>query len=359
MNNLLLNAVDTTPWIPPRTAFEIGGLEVAWYGIFIFIGFAMAIILACVKLAKWYKISYDPFFYFCFIGVPVAILGARLWSFIIGDATVSVGSNFFAEFWNFKSGGMAIQGGVIFTVLAAFIYFPLILRKPKYFVKTKLQDKLFVKQISLWVYADAIVPCILIGQVIGRWGNFFNQELYGPAVDPENMQWLLNFMPGVYHGMFIDGGTIMYHPFFLYESFFNFLFFIGLYVGGEFIRFRKAGDLAIAYFILYGLLRICMEPFRDSQFEFATSIVTSAIFIFVGIVLLILNHLVFSKHRDFRFLYWTWVHTQWFFKSTWWKINGTYKVKSKKNNAELRNFGYTKKPLFKRQESEMFYYNGL
>lgn len=361
MNFLSFN--DASLWVPSdRIAFKIGSVEIAWYGIFIFIGFVLAIILACVKLAKWYKISYDPFFYFCFVGIPVAILGARLWSFIIGDAAKSLSEypNFFIAYWHFENGGLAIQGGVLFTVLAALIWFPLILRKPKYMVKTQLQNKLYIKQVSSWVYADAIVPCILIGQVIGRWGNFFNQELYGPAVDPANMQWLANFMPGVYNWMFIeDLGYQMRQPFFLYESFINFWFFIGLYVGGEFIKKRKAGDLALCYFFLYGLVRICMEPFRAAQYEFTTTIVTSALFIFFGIVLIVVNHLVFAKKRDFKFWYWLWTYTSWPFKLFWASISKKYSNELNRADPLHKNFGYVKKPIFKREENEMLYYNGL
>ncbi|MDE5553346.1 MAG: prolipoprotein diacylglyceryl transferase [Malacoplasma sp.] len=351
----LFNDIDTTPWIPPKVAIQIGSFEIAWYGIFIFIGFALAIVLVCIKLAKWYKIPYDPFFYFCFVGVPVSILGARLWSFIIGDAKVS--TNFFVDFWAFHNGGLAIQGAVFFTVLAGLIWFPLILRRSKYRVKTQLQNQFYIKQISTWVYADAIIPCVLIGQVIGRWGNFFNQELYGPIADPTNMQWLKYLMPGVYHGMFINGE--MRQPFFLYESFVNFWFFLALYVGGEFIKKRKAGDLAICYFLFYGLLRICMEPFRAAQFEFATTIVTSSLFIFFSIVFILLNHLVFSKKRDFKFLYWLWVNFSWPFKLLWAQMNKSYNNKLNRKDSLHKNFGYTKRPIFKKEQSEMLYYNGL
>ncbi|MDE5949820.1 MAG: prolipoprotein diacylglyceryl transferase, partial [Malacoplasma sp.] len=282
-----------------KVAFKIGDLEIAWYGIFFTIGFILAIIFACVKLECWYKISCTPFYWFVFIGIPVSLLGARTWSFVIGDSQVPLGENFFSAFFNFRQGGLAIEGGVALTVIAAFIYFPLILKKPKYHVKTKIGKEFFVKQVSMWVYADAIVPCILVGQIIGRWGNFFNQEVYGPATTAEGLAWLKNFMPGVYENMFIDGSYR--EPFFLYESFFNFWFFIALYVGGEFIKKRKAGDLAIGYFICYGLLRTCMEPFRNANFMFVTSIVTSVLFLVFGIGLLVCNHLVFARHRDFKF----------------------------------------------------------
>lgn len=328
--------------VPLKTAFKIGSLEVQMYGILFTIGFVFAILAASLKLAKWYKVSYIPFYWFVFIGIPVSLLGARLWSFIIGDAATALEtSNFFVAFWNFRSGGLAIQGGVLFTVIAALIYFPIILKKPQYHVKTKFGNEMYVKQVSMWVYADAIIPCILIGQIIGRWGNFTNQEVYGPIVTPENihtMDWLKNFMPAVWKGMFIKDDSYNFHqPFFLYESFINFWFFIALYVGAEFIKKRKAGDIGIAYFILYGILRLCMEPFRSGDFKFSFSIVTSSLFIVIGIVLIALNHLVFCKMRNFRYIDYLW---------------DTTKNKIKKENRTINRNIYVK------NDNEVFYYNG-
>lgn len=340
------------------TAFTIGGLEIKWYGIFITIGFILAIILACVKLEKWYKISCNPFYWFVFIGIPVSLLGARIWSFVIGDASKLLEQqDFFSAFFNFREGGLAIEGGVILTVIAALIYFPIVLKKPKYHVKTKIGNEFYVKQVSMWVYADAIVPCILVGQIIGRWGNFFNQEVYGPIASEEQLAWLKAIMPGVYNGMNINGN---YHqPFFLYESFVNFWFFLAIYIGGEFVKVRKAGDLAIVYFICYGLLRSCMEPFRYSDYQFHTSIVMSVLFVVIGIVLLVLNHLVFSKHRDFKFWEFIWYKTNKFFKHD---ISAfIQKHKHNQTNKELNNKINNqplKEPNFYRKNSEIFYFNG-
>ncbi|WP_229502225.1 prolipoprotein diacylglyceryl transferase [Malacoplasma penetrans] len=353
MNNFTTTMQDIS------TAFTIGSLEIKWYGIFITVGFVLAIILACVKLEKWYKISCNPFYWFVFIGIPVSLLGARIWSFIIGDASKSLATqNFFAAFFNFREGGLAIEGGVLLTVIAALIYFPLVLKKPQYNVKTKIGNEYYVKQVSMWVYADAIVPCILVGQIIGRWGNFFNQEVYGPIATEAELAWLKTLMPGVYNNMFITTTGNLHHPFFLYESFINFWFFLAIYIGGEFIKKRKAGDLAIAYFICYGLLRSCMEPFRYSDYQFATSIVMSVLFALFGIILLVCNHLVFSKHRDFKFWEFIIYKTKKFFKQDIKEF-----LDSKRNADNLKvqkqiNKNITKEPNFYRKPSEIFYYNG-
>lgn len=368
--NFLMN------WTPEKIAFKIGDFEIAWYGILMTIGFLCAIAAASLKLKFWYKVSIDPFIYFCFIGIPVSILGARTWSFIIGDASVT--TNFFADFWNFRQGGLAIQGGVVCCVISACIWFPLILKKPAYQVTTIADDDVqknfslknlnsskedkninattknyttYVRRVSMWVYADAIIPCILIGQIIGRWGNFANQELYGAVVDnPEiSMSWLKKCMPLVYEGMIINGQ--FRQPLFLYESFMNFWIFIFLYVGCEFIKFKKCGDLGILYFFFYGVLRLSMEPFRDQQFMFVTSIITSVLYIVIAIALLILNHLVFSKHRDYKFLWMLWVKTKFY-------LYLRFKPEIKNNQIAMKNFGYNKPISFYRTKEEMLYYRG-
>lgn len=347
-------------WKPDPTAFSIGNFPIQWYGIFFTLGFIFAIILASIKLEYWYKVSYTPFYFFVFIGIPVSILGARIWSFIIGDAAKLLETkNFFSAFFDFRQGGLAIQGGVVFAVIAGCIYFPLILKKPKYNIKTKLNDVVYVKQVSSWVYADAIIPCVLIGQIIGRWGNFMNQEVYGPSVSAENIEsfnWLKNFMPAVWRGMFIKSENFTFHqPFFLYESMANFAVLILLYVVFEFIKFRKVGDIALSYFFFYGLIRIFMEPFRSSDFKFSASIVTSALFIVFSVLLIVLNHLIFSKNRNFKFWAFSWFI---FKKSITLLKQNLINIFNKNKKASKLEFSNEIKKKFYRSDSEMYYYNG-
>ncbi|MDR2369031.1 MAG: prolipoprotein diacylglyceryl transferase, partial [Mycoplasmataceae bacterium] len=132
-------------------AFKIGSIEVAWYGIFIFFGFMGAIFISCMKMWKLYKIPIDPFYWFCLMGIPTAILGARLWSCILGDAK-------WDDFWNFHGGGLAIEGGVALTVLLACWWFPFILKYPKYQVRDFSTEPNKVRQISFLAYVDTVVP---------------------------------------------------------------------------------------------------------------------------------------------------------------------------------------------------------
>ena len=294
-SNLLFIPDPSTLWNDSyKIAFKIGSLEVAWYGIFIMIGFIASITLAIVKLRYWYKVPIDPFYYFCLMGIPTAILGARIWSCCIGDASWS-------NFFNFKTGGLAIEGGVVLTILLALWWFPYKKKKPKYCIRDTLtSDTPVVRQVSMWTYADAIIPCILIGQVIGRWGNYFNQELYGSQISADNIgyiEFLAKHLPFMY---IVDKGYYA-HPLFLYESSINLVGLIILYVGLEFIPAINSGTISSSYILWYGIVRIILEPLRDNKYSFASTYIMTGLWIAVGITLIILNQLnIISKTRKYN-----------------------------------------------------------
>lgn len=284
------------PWTEEvSNAFWIGNFSIKWYGIFIMLGFALAIFLACMKMWKRYKINIEPFYWFILIGVPTAILGARLGSCIIGDADWS-------HFFNFREGGLAIEWGVVLTVGVAFAYFPQVLKKPKYHVRDYFAKDEKVKRVSFWLYADAIMPCILIAQFLGRWGNYFNQELYGAHVQSEQLQ---QFLHDCLPWMWVEGKGYC-QPLFLWEGLINLVGFFTLYFGVEFINQRKAGDMAACYPLWYGVVRLCLEPLRDEKYRFVMTYVLSAIFVVVGLVFIILNHTVINKRRNKELYYCRW-----------------------------------------------------
>lgn len=273
------------PW--PRD----GGNSSWWYPVCITIGFAVAILLGCLKLWKRYKVSTEPFYWFILIGVPTAILGARFGSCAIGQTP-------WEDFFHNFGQGLAIEWGVMLTVIVAFIYFPLVLKRPSYKVRDYFATEQKVKRVSMWMYFDAIVPAILIAQFIGRWGNYCNQEVYGKLVTDENLAW---FLYHVFPGMYItkDATAIGWHqPLFLWEGIGNLAMFFILYFGVEFIPKRKAGDLAGGYFVWYGTFRAALEPLRDSQFGYTTSIVTSIVWACLGVLFILINHLLIAKVRD-------------------------------------------------------------
>lgn len=259
-------------------AFSIGSLQIAWYGIFIAIGFISAIAIVCFKLWKFYKCSIDPFFWFCIIGMVCSIFGARIWSCCIGDTHWS-------SFWDFHGGGLAIEGGVVLTTIAACIYFPLVLQHPRYQVRDLSREPERVRQISIFVYIDAIAPAILLGQVIGRYGNYMNGEVYG-AVMSTSGGWS-HFIQSLFPKM-LTGGE-WHQPLFFYESLINWCGLIIIYFGFEFIPKQKAGTIGLSYFLWYGIVRLCLEPLRDNQYTFANTYIMSGIFVGIAAVLIILN----------------------------------------------------------------------
>lgn len=363
------------------TAFSINGFDVRWYGIFYALGILVAIVLIIIKLKTFYKVDDTPFYIYIFIAVPCILLGARAWSFVIGDAKTGT-----TGFFDFRGGGLAVQGGVIFTAIAGLIWFGIILGKPKYFVNTKdevihngiLSTEDNFRRISMWVFADTIIPAILIGQAIGRWGNFFNHEVYGDIVqtsistggnyyaDPNGPAftqwgWLKNFMPQVWNNMWISSGDSLdipafRVPIFLIESFMNVIVFLFIYYVIDFIKGYRSGTATFAYFLSTGIVRLVIEIFRDQQFKFETSIITSALFIVFGAIGIILCYVLFPKIRQYRIVYFLWIN---FWINTKAACVWFYDLfKHSKNSFKIyqKKFKQKSQPI-KRQFNELFYYN--
>lgn len=281
--------IDTPPEHTWSEEASIAFGNVRWYAIFITIGFVVAIVLSCLKMWKRYKISNEPFYWFIIIGVPLAIVGANFGSCVLGPPAGKEWSEFFTSFGS----GLAIEWGVMFVVIAAFIYFPLILKRPRYRVRDEFNADHQVKKVSFWLYADAIVPCILIAQFIGRWGNYFNQEVYGAAVTSEG---LAKFLHDCLPYMWVGGHYAQ--PLFLWEGIANLGMFFVMYFGFEYIKQRKAGDIAAFYFVWYGALRLGLEPLRDASYKSNATMIFSGVFVGVGALFILMNHLLLDKVRD-------------------------------------------------------------
>ena len=237
---------------------ELGSLTIAWYAVFILTGIGFAAVLGLQEFKKA-GISKDLLFDGLLYSVPIAILGARLWFVIFNP-----GTNFFA----FLDGGLAIHGAIIATFV--FLIF---------FTKWK--------KISYWFVLDVVAPGFLIGQTLGRWGNFMNQELYGKAVN--SLNWL---PPFIREQMFINGSYRQ--PTFLYESLWNLMGLAIIII----LRKKKAfklGDILSFYLVWYGAGRIVTESLRLQSgvseplmfLGMSVSILTSVALILTGIGLAI------------------------------------------------------------------------
>ncbi|MDF2546902.1 MAG: prolipoprotein diacylglyceryl transferase [Anaerosolibacter sp.] len=229
-------------------AFELFGLSIRWYGILISLGIVLATLLA-IHRAKKENVSEERILDLVLIAVPIAIVGARLyyvifnWSYYQGD---------FLRMINIREGGLAIHGGVIAGVAVGY-----------FFCKRH--------KIDFWKMADIVAPSIILGQAIGRWGNFINREAHG---GPTDLPW----------GIMVDG--IKVHPTFLYESLWNFM------VCGFLLWYDKRkkfqGELLFLYGILYSVARFFIEglrtdslmigPFRTAQL---VSLITIVVFGFI------------------------------------------------------------------------------
>lgn len=219
-----------------QSGMAIFGLELRWYGILIALGVFLAVLLA-MRREKKLALPKDTSLNIALIGVPVGIVCARIYYVVFSWGEYA--GNLKAIF-NIRQGGLAIYGGVIGGVLAGAVYSA-------------------VKRIKLSSLADLAAPSLALGQCIGRWGNFFNQEAYGAAIADPRMQ----FFP---LGVLIDGSGWHYATFF-YESVWCALIVCLLLAGEKKRLFKKSGDIFLAYLLLYAAERSFVEGLRtDSLF---------------------------------------------------------------------------------------------
>ncbi len=242
------------------TAFELGAFSVQWYGVFILFGIIMGGTLAYLELVR-YKQDPNILWDGLLIFVPSAIFGARFW-YVIFNLDKYNGD--FMRMINIGEGGLGIHGAII-VVFIGLIYFSR------------------WKKIDYYFILDIVGPGFLVGQIFGRWGNFMNRELYGPAVD--NLNWL---PPFIRDNMNITGQ--LRHPTFLYESSWN---LVGLILILVFRRYKqvKVGDIFAFYLVWYGIGRIPTELLRLNSgvaeplmlFNIPASIATSVGLIIAGV----------------------------------------------------------------------------
>ena len=216
-----------------RTALVLFGYDVRWYGVLIALGVLLAVLLADSRERRL-GLPKDTALNLALIAVPVAILCARAyyvifsWSYYAAHPT---------DILNIRQGGMAIYGGVIGGVLAGYVYCR-------------------VAHTSFAAALDLTAPSIALGQAIGRWGNFLNQEAYGRAVaNPK-----LRFFP-----LAVEIGGSWHWATFFYESLWCALIVIFLLAMERRDFFRRRGDVFGWYLFLYGLERSLVEGLRTDS----------------------------------------------------------------------------------------------
>ncbi|MBE6563863.1 MAG: prolipoprotein diacylglyceryl transferase [Ruminococcaceae bacterium] len=228
MNTLSFPGLGIGEFTVSRTAFTIFGHEIRWYGVIITLG----ILLACTYIAwraKQAGISVDDVLDYAIFTVLFGILGARLYFVLMNLDTYHSLYDVLA-IWN---GGLAIYGGIIGGALTILIV-----------SKHKRIDPLLM--------LDCVAPGVMIGQILGRWGNFFNVEAFGYETD---LPWRM--------GIITKTGTVYVHPTFLYESLWNLL---GFALINLFYK-KKAynGQILFLYIAWYGFGRMFIEGLRTDS----------------------------------------------------------------------------------------------
>ncbi|WP_261303593.1 prolipoprotein diacylglyceryl transferase [Paenibacillus andongensis] len=223
-------------------AFSLGPIHVRWYGIILGTAALIGLLLA-IREGKRFRIVPDFFMDLLLIGVPSAIVGARLYyvAFQWSDYKDNL-----AEIFMIWHGGIAIYGALIGAIIGTFFY-------------------VRAKGYSFLRIADICAPGLIVGQAIGRWGNFMNQEAHGGPVTESFLRNTLHLPNFIVNQMNIEG--TFYHPAFLYESVWNLIGLVFLL----WLRrrpFLRAGELFFSYFIWYSIGRFFIEGVRTDSLDF-------------------------------------------------------------------------------------------
>jgi phosphatidylglycerol:prolipoprotein diacylglycerol transferase len=222
-------------------AVDLGLIQIHWYGILMGAAALLGLYLAVLE-GKRQGIDTDKLLDMMIWILPSAIIGARLYYVMFEWDYYAMHPEDIIAVWK---GGLAIHGGLIAAFLVGYFY----IRKHK---------------LSFLQLADIVVPSVLLGQAIGRWGNFINQEAHGGPVDISVLQ-QMHLPPAIIEQMTIGGVT--YHPTFLYESLWNVVGF-ALLLFLRYVVVPKQGMIFFTYLLWYSLGRFFIEGLRTDSLAF-------------------------------------------------------------------------------------------
>lgn len=239
--------------MPNPIAFSLFGIDVRWYGILIATGMILAVVISMARAPR-HGIGKEDLLDVILVAVPSGVIGARL--YYVAFSWDYYGANP-SEILNFRGGGLAIHGGLIFGMLAA------------WFVCRR-------KNINILNGLDLAIPSIALAQSIGRWGNYFNGEAHG---GPTDLPWAI----------VVDGVKV--HPTFLYESLWCLMLFVVLLILDNKPHFE--GKIFCLYGILYSAERFFVEglrtdslmigPFKQAQvFSLTVILVSAGLYIYLN-----------------------------------------------------------------------------
>lgn len=248
-----------------KVLLDLGIIQINWYSFFIFIAMATAVFLV-FKESKKKDLDQDTLVDIIFYVLVFGILGARLYYVLFNLDYYLKNPLEIIQIWH---GGLAIHGGIIAGLIVTILY----------------SKK---KKLKLPLLTDIIVPGLIIGQAIGRWGNFFNQEAFGRIVKLSTLEkmHLPNF---IIEGMHING--FYREPTFLYESVMSIIGFIILLLVRKSKKI-KTGQLTSIYLVWYGIIRLIIEGLRSDSLMLGPlkiAQIVSIVFIITGIIIFIKN----------------------------------------------------------------------
>jgi phosphatidylglycerol---prolipoprotein diacylglyceryl transferase len=225
-------------------AFSLGPIQVHWYGIIIGSGLALALYLA-IREGNKRGLPKETFADLMIWAIPISIICARIYYVLFEWGYYSKHLSEAPKIWH---GGIAIHGAIIGGVLTVF-----------FFGRSK--------GISFWKITDIAAPSLILGQAIGRWGNFMNQEAHGGPVSRAFLE-NLHLPKFIIDQMYIQG--TYYHPTFLYESVWDFVGVILLVLLRR-VNLRR-GELFLSYLIWYSIGRFFIEGMRTDSLMLTSSL---------------------------------------------------------------------------------------
>lgn len=249
------------------------------YGLLAAIGFALALCWTYVEWIRKGKRHWD-FVQVVSLTTVAALYGAKLWYIVFSPVEFFSQINSFLEFLIsvfIPATGRSIIGTVVFAPIAIYVI------------------SLYNPDVKFRETIDIILPAILIGQFVARWGNFANHSVYGLEVSGDSLNWLPTWIKDnmlIYDHNGLESSAVYRNPVFLYESIADLLIFLFITTFIKNFKWLNDGSAGASYIMLYGLFRAIFEPMRDPQFimhwgPIPTSLIAALVLFVVGIGMLI------------------------------------------------------------------------
>lgn len=244
-----------------KKAFSLFGIDIYWYAFLIVIAM-LFVLLLCKRDSGKYDVKFETILDLSIYVIPISIISARIY-YVVFNPSIYIENPL--KILDFRSGGLAIYGGIIGAVITILIY----CKK---------------KSINFLDVLDYVAPFLPLAQSIGRWGNFVNVEAYGTET---NLPWRMGIMEnGIYKEV---------HPTFLYESISTLIIFIILYSLRNKRKFK--GEITSLYLIMYSFIRFFIEGLRTDSLMFFDIRVSQALSLSIFVVFCIILLKKYKKSK--------------------------------------------------------------